>query len=355
MKKLRILQFMPEFKLAGAEKMCVDLCIELSKDNIVEVVSFYDIQTSLTKKLEENGIKILYLNKNKGLDLSIIKKIKKIILEFKPDIIHTHRYCLTYVIPATFFKKGKIRIIHTIHNVATKETHMLLRKIQGIYFRNKKIIPVAISDEVKKTIISEYKIKKYDIPMVYNGIDLENCIIKENYKLNGNILHIGRFAEAKNHLKFIERFKNVVRKYPNIKLFLIGDGDLRDKIKNYVKDNKLENNVFLLGLIDNVYPYLYNADLFILPSLYEGMPITLIEAMGTGLPIIATDVGGIPDMIEDKKDGLLIHDINQLDSSIVYLLENKSYREQLGRNALIQSSNFTSKNMADMYLKIYNS
>ena len=108
------------------------------------------------------------------------------------------------------------------------------------------------------------------------------------------------------------------------------------------------------GLQSNVYPFLKEADCFILPSLYEGMPVTLVEAMGCGMPIIASSVGGVSDMIEDGVSGLLIQPTAvDLASAIKKLINDDIFREQIGMNARNRSKQFSAEQMYDGYDKIY--
>lgn len=116
----------------------------------------------------------------------------------------------------------------------------------------------------------------------------------------------------------------------------------------------MENEISFCGLQGNVYPFLQSADCFILPSLYEGMPITLVEAMGCGLPIIASAVGGVPDMIENGKSGILISpNADQLVVAIKKLMVDAKLREYLGKNAFVKSRDFSTERMFKGYDNLY--
>lgn len=209
-------------------------------------------------------------------------------------MIHTHRYIMPYVIPAAILAKVPTRI-HTIHNIAEKEVGKMSRKINYFFYKYCRVIPVAISPIIKKTVILEYRFPENQVELVYNGIDLTRCIQKKEYQAKKgviNILHIGRFSEQKNHVGLIKAFKIIHTNIPNAVLTLIGSGELEKTIRDLVIELELENCVEFLGVQSNVYPYLNEADIFVLPSKWEGMPITLIEAMATGLSIVATRVGG---------------------------------------------------------------
>lgn len=353
---MKVIQIMPEFGLAGAEIMCENLTYELVKNgHEVIVVSLYDFHSVITARLEKEGIQVLYLNKRPGLDFSMIRKIYAILRKEKPDVIHTHRYVMQYAIPAAAFAGVKHRV-HTIHNIAQKENTKIARKLNFLFYKFAHVIPVALSEEIQKTVVEEYHLKRENVPVIYNGINLSNCKKKTDYSIEKytKILHIGRFSEQKNHEGLISAFLIHYKKYPNSKLLLIGDGEKRTLIEEKVNELGLNSVIEFLGLQDNVYGYLNTADIFILPSLYEGIPMTLIEAMGTGLPIIATAVGGIPDMLENGKEALIVDcDITKIAGALDVLCSNKEKRQILGENARKRSDAFSAKIMAKQYEKIY--
>jgi len=352
---MKIVQIMPEFGLAGAETMCENLTYELCKlGHDVTVISMYEYHSSITERLEKAGVDVRYLHKKAGIDLSMIGKIRRILSETKADVVHTHLYCAQYAIPAAIFAGVKHRV-HTVHNVAEKENGKLARKLNKLFFKHFHVIPVALSELIRDTIVEEYGIEKCRIPVILNGIDLSRCILKENYDYVGNfkILHIGRFSEQKNHIGLLKAFKLFHDKHPDSELWLIGDGENKTEIEEYVNDNALMPYVKFLGLQSNVYNFLHDADIFTLPSNYEGIPMTLIEAMGTGLPIVATAVGGVPDMLD--KDSAILTNIDPKEVFVGferYYLD-KELRCEYGRAASNRAKDFSSMTMAKEYLKIY--
>lgn len=356
---MRILQIMPDLELAGAQTMLENLTMELNKnpDNNIQIIVFYNNETAISDRLKKNNIKINYLNKKKGFDISIFFKIAKIIKKFNPDVIHTHRYTLAYVSIALkmVMKSKSIKIVHTVHNVAEKEVP---KKIQTIYkklFIKQNIIPVAISEKVKSSMIKLYKLEEKNIPIVYNGIDLNKCIKKVEYKSNNKILHVGRFSEQKNHLEIIDIFYNTLKKNQSLNLYLVGTGELLGEIKQKVKDLKIEDKVTFLGSVESSFKIMSESDIFILPSKWEGMPMTLIEAMATGLPCIAYPVGGISDMIGDNIDGFLPSNSKEFEEDILKLVEDTALRERIGKAAISKSKIYSAERMAEKYYELYNS
>lgn len=353
---MKIMQIMPEFGLAGAEIMCEDLSHKLYEKGIdVIVVSLFDYHSPITDRLEAKGIKVIYLDKKPGLDLSMIFKLYKLFNKEKPDAIHTHRHVLQYAIPAAVLSKIKKRV-HTMHNIATKENGTIGRKFNKIFFKFCNVIPVALSDIVKETVVEEYKLKEEKIPVVFNGIDLSKCIKKIDYTLHEpiKIIHIGRFAKAKNHVNIVKATEVLKNKNYNFVLSFYGDGSLKEEIENLVLEKQLNDCVKFKGLASDISEKLNESDIFILPSIFEGMPMTIIEAMGTGVPMIVTSVGGVPEMVKDYKETLYCNtDFESIAEKIEELILNIDLRKQLGENAYKKSQIFSSENMAGKYISIY--
>ena len=348
---------MPEFGLAGAEIMCENLCYQLQKSgryNVI-VVSLFKYYSPITERLESAGIKILYLDKKSGLDFSLIFKLYKLMKKYSVTIVHTHRYVMQYAIPAAIMAGVKCKI-HTIHNIATKEVDGYRRKLALFFFKKCNVRPVSISPLIQDTVVKEYGIYKEDTPIVYNGSDLNKCFEKKNYAISEpfRFLHIGRFNPQKNHGLIIEAAKVLASEGYNFVISLVGGAGNEKERMEEVSRKGLEDYVKFCGLQSDVYPFLQKCDCFILPSLYEGMPVTLVEAMGCGIPIIASAVGGIPDMLENEVSGLLINPtLNELVDAMKRVIENTCLREKIGKNAKDKSRRFSAENMFEGYDAIY--
>ena len=354
---MRILHVVPELKLAGAQIMVENLSNELAKLKCeVNIASLYSEKTPITQRLSDNKIKVHFLGKKNGLDLSMILKLRQLIKTFRPDIIHTHSYVLKYVMAAKLGMR-KLPVVHTIHNLADKETTRSNLKLEKLFFKYFNVCPVAISPIIRESVSEFYALQAKRIPMIFNGVNLDGYIPKKNYTIdntNIKIIHIGRFEEQKNHKKIIEAARILKTRCPYVKFDLYGEGPLKEEIKNIIKQEKLEDTVRIAGLTSSPNIELTKSDIFILPSNWEGMPITLIEAMATGLPIIVTPVGGIPDMVSNGESALIIENApGDLANAICTLVKNKQLREYLGKNALNYSKYFSSEMMAKEYLNLY--
>ena len=354
---MKILQVIPYFCFGGAETMCENITYALTAmGQDVTVVSLYNQCTPIAQRMEKAGVRILYLDKKLGLDLSMVPKLIKIMKQEKPDVVHTHLDVIKYAVAAAKVC-GIKHCVHTVHNVAHEEAEGRLQKIVNtIYFKLGWSVPVALSPEVLNTIVSFYGLKAEKVPMIYNGVDLGKCCPKEFYDLGkpARLLHIGRFTEQKNHKGLLEAFAQISKEYPDCCLQLIGDGDLQTETETYARTLGIQEKVLFLGNQTNVYSFLKEADIFLLPSKFEGMPMTIIEAMGTGLPIVAAAVGGVPDMLEDRVSGMLVPcDPKATAEAVLQLLKQEELRVKLGTNALRSSRNFSAEHMARRYCEVY--
>lgn len=352
---MKIIQIIPAFGVAGAEIMCENLsCALKSLGHEVVVVSLYDFYSPITERLEKANTDLRYLGKKSGLDFHVVKKLRKILKEERPDAIHTHLYAFKYAVLAA--RGTNCRIIHTVHTLAEKESGPLDRALGQIFFKKPNIVPVALSGFIQTTIASQYKLEKSKIPVIFNGIDLSKCWPKQDYACRDalKILHIGRFTELKNHIGLVRAFERFHARYPNSRLQLVGDGETKGDIQRYVQDHNLSDSVDFLGLQADVYGFLHEADIFTLPSLYEGVPMTLIEAMGTGLPIVATAVGGVPDMLQNGVNALLIDpDPEAICDALFAYTKDAGLRKRHGENAKSRALLFSSQAMAQNYLEVY--
>lgn len=355
---MKILQVIPYFCFGGAEVMCESLTYALGREgHSVSVVCLYDWHTPISERMEAAGVRIQYLDKKLGLDLSMIPKLAKIMRREQPDVVHSHLDTIKYTVAAAKLA-GIRRCVHTVHSLADKEAEGLLQKwINKLYFTCRWSTPVALSPEVRDTIVSFYHLPSKRVPVIYNGVDLGRCMCKETYSIGDTItlLHIGRFHPVKNHAGLLQAFQSILKAYPQCRLNLLGDGELLEQTKELAKELGISEQVSFLGNQSNVYPHLQKADVFLLTSLYEGIPMTLIEAMGTGLPIVATNVGGVPDLLHDGKSGLLVPcNPEAIAQACIKLLSDETLRSQLGMEARKESTNFDAKNMACQYVHVYN-
>ncbi|MGE4290653.1 MAG: glycosyltransferase family 4 protein [Desulfovibrio sp.] len=157
------------------------------------------------------------------------------------------------------------------------------------------------------------------------------------------VISIGRQSDEKGHSQLIDSFASLVDKHPEWSLVLIGDGPLHESLKQQAASWNIEEKIIFTGRVDHVFDYLAKAAIFVLPSLYEGFPNALCEAMASGLPVIATACSGIPDIVTNGKDGLIIpvSDKAALTASLDNLMRDPRLRRTMGDNAKAVSKKFS--------------
>ena len=354
---MKILQIIPYFCFGGAEIMCENLVYAQKQlGHEVIAVSLGPERTVISQRMEAAGVRVEYLDKKPGLDLNMIPRLVKLMKREKPDAVHSHLSVIKYVGLAAKLAGAK-KYVHTVHSVAYEEAEGPLQKITNkFYFRNGWAVPVALSPEIQKTVLDLYGLAPEQVPIIYNGVDLSRCIPKENHRTGEtvNILHVGRFDTPKNHPGLLRAFARLHRELPQCRLHLVGDGESRPEMEVLAKELGIGDAVTFHGMQSNVYPYLHDADIFVLPSIYEGIPMTIIEAMGTGLPIAASRVGGIPGLLGGGESGMLIeNDDDAIAAALKTLVLDQSLREAYGRKAKENSVRFSSRSMAEQYCDIY--
>lgn len=294
MKKIKILIVNTvRFRLNGITSVILNYYRNMDKSDMqIDFVVINEISSEYRQELESNGAKIFYLPRKKN-PLKYQVELFKIIKQNKYDIIHIHGNSSMMLLETLPAKLGGIpvRIVHS-HN--TTCTHMLLHKILNPLFKCTYTHAFACGEEAGKWLFGNS-----NFTIIKNGIDLKKYSYNEEIRniyrkkicaTNRIVIgHVGNFIEQKNHSFLIDVFNDLVSKNPNYLLLLISDGALMEQIKEKVRNLNLDNNVIFLGKTTEVQNYLQAMDIFILPSLYEGLPVVLIEAQANGLPCLVSD------------------------------------------------------------------
>jgi L-malate glycosyltransferase len=281
--------------------------------------------------------------------LSEIIYTLKIIKRENIEIIHSH-----WIIPNGFVGALCKIILNIPHittaygsDVLTIEKSSIFRIFGSFVLINSEVITADSTYTSNLTISIEKSIEKrmHIIPM---GVDQQrfhkkNQVILEKPSAGLIILSVGRLVERKGIKYLIKAMETVIKTYPYAKLLIGGDGPEKDHLINLCRTLKLERNVEFLGFIpnDKIAQVYASADIFVLPSIVtksgdtEGLGVVLLEAMASGIPVIGSDIGGITDIIEDRKTGLLVKsgDPDDLAKKILFILSNKDFRINLSREA----------------------
>ena len=193
--------------------------------------------------------------------------------------------------------------------------------------------------------------------MLYNSVNVPDKIDRNELNKVPTGLFLGRIGERKGAYDLIEAVKNIKNEGIKIKILMAGDGEIQ-KAKDIIKKENIEDSIEILGWIDNKQKekYLKSSDFYILPSYDEGMPMSVLEAMSYSLPVITTDVGGIPEIIQNKNNGIMVKPGNndEIKNAIKKIIENNEFRKEISENAyetILEKFNF--KHYEEFLDKLY--
>ncbi len=324
---MRILQIIQKKQYRGAEIFACQLSNHLIKfGHQVEVVSIYDGDALLPFK---NKIPTLSSQDyNRYLDLQGWKKLANIIGEFKPDIIQANAAdTLKYTVLSKLIFKWKTPIIYRNASIPSYYIKSYFSKFINKLFLRQVDFIISVSYESRKDLNKLYPFTKLKSSVIPIGIEIEQKYDPISFsKKNKNIIHIGSFTREKNHDELIDIFYNSLKENSSLILHLIGEGPLRTKIENKIELYEIKQKVKLYGGISDPPSFISQADLLILPSIIEGLPAVLLEAMYYKIPIVAYNVGGISQIISNETGSLI--DKNDPEAFTKSILDNLKLKDQ---------------------------
>lgn len=333
---MKILFNMGSLQKGGAERVATNLCNYLVNNNDISIVT--TIKAESAYPLDEK-VKVYNLDDNKPNSNFIIKNIKriralnKVIKEIEPDTIVSFLPEPSYRVLFLKIFNRKLKIIVSVRNdpkieYASKINKIVMRVLyslaDGFVFQTK---------EAKEYFSKKIQERSVIIPNSINEEFINADISNEKQNI---IVNVGRLEEQKNQELLIKAFIPIAKKY-DYKLIIYGEGNTRKKLETLVKENDLEEKVFLQGNTDNIKEKLNEAQIFVLTSKYEGMPNALMEAMAMGLACISTDCpcGGPKFLIKNNYNGILVdNDINILSETIENLIIDENKRKKIAKNAV---------------------
>jgi len=320
--------------LGGAERVVINLAKGLDKTKFNPMVCCLNEKGEFANELENEGIKVIALNKKGRFDISVIFKLISIIRQYKIDIVHTHLWGANFWgrIAAEITRVSVV--IATEHNVDSWKTKFYLAIDRWLSHSTEKII--AVSDKVKEFYMSK-GIDANKIIVIHNGIDIKRYELALGNKKDKEITLavMGRLVLQKGHRFFLMALKELIRSY-KVKGLIIGSGPLEQELRQLSQNLGLNGNVTFTGLRQDIPDLLKTIDILVIPSLREGLPIIALEAMASGIPIVATKVGGNPEVVLDGQTGILVPagDSMALAEAIERLIKDKNLVRKFSEKAL---------------------
>ena len=349
---MKILHIITNTELGGAQKVCIDLCRSaVVAGNTVAVASMKGgyLWEQLPKNVLQFELKKMVKSIQPIKDLLTFFELKSVIKKFQPDIIHLHSSKAGVLGRLAAFPHGK-KVVYTVHGFDS------IRLKYRVFLPLEKVLQhccgaiVGVSDYDNKNLKSEHITK--NVSVVYNGIDEQSIVKAEPFPIRTDkkiILTIARIAPPKNLTLFLD----IARKLPDYSFVWMG-GDGKHKSEELNNAYDAPKNVYLLGDVPNASSYIHFCNLFVLFSNYEGLPMTIIEAMSQKKAIVASNVGGISELVDNSNGCLIENDVDFACNAIQKILSDDTLRKQLEDKSYEKfKSSFTLDKMWTGYKTIY--
>lgn len=359
--------------IGGLENGLVNLINRLPEERFRHAIICIKDYSDFYKRIQRQDVPIFALHKPDGQQPKIYFQLYQLFRKLKPSIVHSRNLSgLDSLLPAMM--AGVPYRIHGEHGRDVDDLEGTNRKYQWLRKLHKPFINqyVPLSKDLESYLVDKIYVRPRKIKQIYNGVDTDKFypvdqrqpLPIQDFVSKDDIIigTVGRFQAVKDQMNLANAFIMLNASRPELrgklKLAIIGDGVLLDDVKHRLNEAGLDDSVWLPGARDDAAQLLRCFDIFVQPSLAEGISNTILEAMSTGLPIVATDVGGNPELVDREETGLLVPpaDPESLSRAIGVYVDSKDMRLSAGRSARQRvEQRFSIDAMVDQYLALYNS
>lgn len=365
MEKIKVLQITHDLNIGGLQRVVVDLAKHLDKTKFAVSVCALREGGPLEAELVDAGIEVIRMPPMNRADYFRFWKLHKVMRATQPAIIHTHNTePLTDGTLAAILAGVPVRV-HTDHarRFPDKLRYMVSEWLLSHFLSQF----VAVSEQTKHDLVRYEKIRPGSIKVVFNGIDGAKYGVRIDKENKRTELGIGpsrtpilgvaaRLTEQKGIAYLLQATKLLCKDFPHVLLVIAGEGEFSQVLHDEADRLGIADNVLFLGPRLDIHEVLQVLDIFVLPSLYEGLPLVLLEAMAASLPIVTTDVGGVRHAVRDGVNGIVVktRDAYALYAAIKRLAENNEMRSAFSRNSLdLFDEQFSLDQMVKDYEAIY--
>ena len=346
----------------GAERLLVDVLQNRSNKYRYHVLCIIT-GGILVDEIERLGIPVTIMARHNKYDIKYLLRLASWLRNKKPIAVHTHLFTADSWGRLAALIASVPGIFSTVHSTNTWMSwhHRFVDKL--LSYISTKII--ACSEQVSDVLINDGKISSELVITIPNGVNLSrfDSLPVCNYyneteidRTTARLILVGRLHEAKGHLDVLPVIHDLAQKKRNFHLSFVGEGELENDISAFITNNNLSNYVSLLGFRPDVLSLIHASDVVIMPSRWEGLPMALLESMALSKPVIAFAVGGIPNVISDKFNGILITpgDFADFEKKLDELILDPILREKLGKqaNATVYE-HYSAASVANKYESLY--
>jgi glycosyltransferase involved in cell wall biosynthesis len=353
-------------RVGGAEVLATRLARQLS-DRYRFVFVCLDELGTLGEQLRQEGFTVEVLGRRPGVDWRISLRLAKLLRREQVALVHAQQYTpFFYALTARLFY-GRPVLLFNEHGRHYPDFPRPKRIFVNRLLLRRRDRVVAVGQAVAQALIRNEGIPAQRVEVIYNGIDLsvflhnghDRRAIRSEMGAGEDdllIVQVARLDYLKDHATAIHALAEVVRCRTNVRLVLVGEGPEEERIAEWIRQRNLASHVRLLGLRSDISRLLSAADVFLLTSISEGIPLAVIEAMAAGLPVVSTNVGGLTETVEDGRTSFLASagDHVTLAQHILRLAEDPALRRQMGQRGRERAIRlFSERRMHAHYLQCY--
>jgi len=361
--RINIMHIVFSLDTGGAERMVYELAKRLDKGNFDCSVCSLTGEGVFSNRLRKAGINVFCINKSKGVDFSLFLKLVKIFKKERIDIVHTHDS--STILYGTIAAKlaGVPCVINTEHGGIYFETPRKKIISRFLWRLNNRV--VCVSNSIKNDL-NQMGLLNSKAEVIPNGIGLDKFDIEVDIKQKRKelglsssdfvICSVGRLSKEKNQKMLIDSAEYILEEIPNAKFIIVGDGPLKENLQYLVHSKGLEKYVIFLGEREDVPEILKISDCFVNCSNYESFGLAIVEAMASGIPVVATDSGGVGEIIRNDEIGTLIfrNDTKGLIEAVVRLKKGKEFLQGLiQKGKEYAQTHYVLNRMVDKYNNLY--
>lgn len=352
----------------GGAEVLVDAMVRRMSDRYRCVVAVLDEVGQIGDQLRADGTVVEHLHRQPGIDRGCARRLNDFADRENVQILHAHQYTPFFQAMLSRGLLGSRPVIFTEHGRHFPDLPSRKRSIVNRLLLRRQDRLIGVGGAVRQALIANEGLPAARVEVVYNGVDLEKLAsptsgarerIRSEFGFSDGdfvIIQVARLHRLKDHWTALRTMNELRRTVPNARLLIVGEGEERTDIEQNICGLSLENHVTLTGNRSDVADLLAGSDAFLMTSISEGIPLTIIEAMAANLPVVTTAVGGIPEMIDHERTGFLAAsgDYNGLARALARLQQQPSLRNSVSAagNAAAKRQ-FSLTGMLNGYSRLY--
>jgi glycosyltransferase involved in cell wall biosynthesis len=341
---IRVMHVVSSLQMGGVEKIVRNFAAHLDRKRYQVSACALDTDGVFGNEIKDMGLSVFVLGRRTGIDLSLFRSLYRLFRSQRIDIVHTHNFAplLYATIPGRL--AGVKGLVHTEH-ARTCFPDTKRRMVAERWLTRMVDVITAVSPQAKNDMVEHEHIPADDIKVIWNGIETflpeasrDGMELRRELGISKDALVVGvccRLSAQKGIAYLLQAARDILSKNPNTVFLIVGDGDLRQELREQTSELGIEKNVIFAGFRADIVEILKILDVYVLPSLFEGTPLGLLEAMLAGKLVVVTRVGSNAEIVENGISGLVAEpkDSQSLANAINFMLQSKETRAEMEKAA----------------------